>query len=72
MIKKELDVYHRVPGNDQQKTDLANTLGMTHTVGVIPWTSSLTDRPSGCGECDCSNMRWKNTTSSLRKIELLF
>ena len=21
MIKKELDVYHRVPGNDQQKTD---------------------------------------------------
>ena len=26
MIKKELGVYLRVPGNDQQKTDLANTL----------------------------------------------
>ena len=26
MIKKELGVYLRVPGNDQQKTDLVNTL----------------------------------------------
>ena len=28
MIKKELGVYLRVPGNDQQKTDLVNTLIM--------------------------------------------
>ena len=28
MIKKELSVYLRVPGNDQQKTDLVNTLAI--------------------------------------------
>ena len=28
MIKKELGVYLRVPGNDQQKTDLVNTLSV--------------------------------------------
>ena len=26
IIKKELGVFLRVPGNDQQKTDLVNTL----------------------------------------------
>ena len=29
IIKKELGVFLRVPGNDQQKTDLVNTLTQT-------------------------------------------
>ena len=36
MIKKELGVYLRVPGNDQQKTDLVNTLGMSLPLQVSP------------------------------------
>ena len=32
IIKKELGVFLRVPGNDQQKTDLVNTLPIDRSV----------------------------------------